>query len=313
MNSMGATYQPDASGTPPKQLPYIPNLKLNDGNEIPMIAYGLGSANYKGDSSNFDQGIVDITTKAIKAGYYHLDGAEVYGNEEELGAAIKQAGVPREKLYVVTKLHVTKKQNTQEAFDRSLKKLGLDYVDLYLIHSPYLADTPAELQAVWADLEAIKASGRARSIGVSNFLQEHLETVLKTAKVVPAINQIEFHPYLQHGDLLDFHRRHGIAVSCYSPLTPITRQDAKGPIPEIWRRLATKYGVSESEIGLRWCIDQGLVVLTTSSKEDRLVKYMSKIPAFKLTPKEVEEIAEAGKTVHYRAYWTDRFDANDRR
>ncbi|ROT43532.1 aldo-keto reductase family 1 member C4 [Sodiomyces alkalinus F11] len=313
MNSIGATAQPDASGAPPKQMPYIPNLKLNDGNEIPMIGYGLGTANFKRNDSSFDQAIVDITVKAIKTGYFHLDGAEVYGNEEELGAAIKQAGIPREKLYVVTKLNPTKKQNTQEAFERSLKKLGLDYVDLYLIHAPYMADTPDELQTIWADLEAIKASGRARSIGVSNFLQEHLETILKTAKVTPAINQIEFHPYLQHSDLLDFHRRHRIAVSCYAPLTPITRQDAQGPVPEIWRRLATKYGVSESEIGLRWCIDQGLIVLTTSSKEDRLVKYLSKLPLFKLTPKEVEEVAEAGKTVHYRAFWRDKFDADDRR
>jgi diketogulonate reductase-like aldo/keto reductase len=181
-----------------------------------------------------------------------------------------------------------------------------------LIHAPFFAQSDEQLQVKWADLEAIKESGRAKSIGVSNFLQEHLETVLKTAKVTPAINQIEFHPYLQHGDLLDFHRKHNIAVSVYGPLTPITR-NVEGPVTAIWTRLAEKYGVSVSEVGLRWCIDQGLVALTTSSKVDRLQTLISKIPAFKLTPSEVEEIAEAGKQIHYRSFWRNRFAADDRR
>ncbi|KAF3350407.1 hypothetical protein VD0004_g5884 [Verticillium dahliae] len=312
MNSIGSVWKPDATGQTPKQVPYIPHLKLNDGNEIPMLAYGLGTANFKKGGGSYDDKIVEITTAAIKAGYFHLDGAAVYGNEEELGAAIKAAGVPREKLYVTTKLAGTKKEPIQQAFETSLRKLGLDYVDLYLIHAPFFAATDADLQAAWAELEALHASGRARSIGVSNFLQPHLEAVLRTARVAPALNQIEFHPYLQHGDLLAFHRRHAIAVSCYGPLTPVTR-DVEGPVPALWARLAAKYGVSESEIGLRWCIDQGLVALTTSSKEDRLQTYMTRVPGFKLTPKEVEEIAEAGKTVHYRAFWNKYFEDDDRR
>lgn len=235
-----------------------------------------------------------------------------YYNEEELGAAIKASKVPREQFYITTKISATEKKNTQEAFDQSLKKLGLDYVDLYLIHGPWFADTPEELQQKWADLEAIKESGKAKSIGVSNFLQEHLETILKTAKIPPAINQIEFHPYLQHGDLLEFHRNHHIAVACYSPLTPITRAKG-GPVDGIWADLAKKYGVSEAEIGLRWCMDQGLVVVTTSSNEVRLRGYLNKVPKIKLTPKEVENVAELGNEKHYRAFWTKRFDANDRR
>ncbi|KAM0325412.1 hypothetical protein ACHAQA_007398 [Verticillium albo-atrum] len=312
MNSIGSVWKPDATGQSPKQVPYIPHLKLNDGNEIPMLAYGLGTANFKKGGASYDENIVEITTAAIKAGYFHLDGAAVYGNEEELGAAIKAAGLDRSKLYVTTKLNGTKKEPVQQAFETSLQKLGLDYVDLYLIHAPFFADTDADLQAAWADLEAIHASGKARSIGVSNFLQPHLEAILKTAKVKPALNQIEFHPYLQHGDLLDFHRKHEIAVSCYGPLTPITR-DVQGPVPALWAQLATKYGVSESEVGLRWCIDQGLVALTTTSKEERLLAYMNKVPGFKLTPKEVNDITEAGKTVHYRAFWAKHFDADDKR
>lgn len=213
---------------------------------------------------------------------------------------------------MTTKIDADDKKSATEAFELSLKKLGLDYVDLYLVHGPWFADNEAELQARWAELEAIKESGRAKSIGVSNFLQEHIETLLKTAKIPPAINQIEFHPYLQHGDLLDFHRKHNIAVSAYGPLIPLTRAK-DGPVSEIWATLANKYGVSDSEIGLRWAIDQGIVVITTSSKPERLERYQSKLHKFKLTPKEVNDIAEAGKQKHFRAFWQNKFAADDRR
>lgn len=238
--------------------------------------------------------------------------ALAYGNEKELGAAIKSSKVPREQFYIVTKVSGKEKKNTQEALDVSLKKLGLDYVDLYLIHAPFFADTPEELQQKWADMEAIKESGKAKSIGVSNFLQEHLEIILKTAKVKPAVNQIEYHPYLQHGELIEFHRKHEIAVSCYGPLTPIVRAQG-GPVDDIWKQLANKYAVSESEIGLRWCIDQGLIAITTSANELRMERYLNKVPKFKLTPREVKDVAELGLQKHYRAFWNERFDENDRR
>ncbi|WYZ36563.1 hypothetical protein EsH8_II_000069 [Colletotrichum jinshuiense] len=312
MNSILSTFTPDASGTPPKQTDYIPWLTLNDGNQIPMLAYGLGTANYKSEGAGFDEKVVENTVTAIKVGYRHLDGAEVYGNEEELGEAIKKAGVPREKLFVTTKSSGTNKQDTEEAFATSLKKLGLDYVDLYLIHAPFFADSDEELQQKWAGLEAIRESGRAKSIGVSNFLQPHLEAILKTAKIPPAINQIEFHPHLQHDGLLDFHRENKIAVSVYAPLTPIT-SNIESPVRTIWNNLAKKYGVSDSIIGLRWCIDQGLITITTSSKEDRLQSYLNQLPAIKLTPREVKEIGEAGKSKHVRGFWKAKFDPNDTR
>ncbi|KAK2605918.1 hypothetical protein QQS21_003644 [Conoideocrella luteorostrata] len=298
-----------ASSTSKGSFP--PTLKLNDGNEIPVFAYGLGTANYKRDSG-FDKSLVDVTKLAIEVGYRHLDGAEVYGNEEELGAAIKESGIPRDQLFVTTKIHGEKQKPTQEAFDLSLKKLGLEYVDLYLIHGPWFATSNEDLQQKWADLEAMKASGRAKSIGVSNFLQEHLEAILKTAKILPAINQIEYHPYLQHGDLVAFHKKHNIAVSCYGPLIPITKAKA-GPVDAIWSELAKKYGVSESEIGLRWILDQGLVALTTSSNRSRLEGYLEKLPSFKLTEDETAQIAEAGNQKHFRAFWGRKFDADDRR
>ncbi|KAL6914134.1 hypothetical protein ACHAPO_002578 [Fusarium lateritium] len=290
----------------------IPSYKLNDGNEIPVLAFGLGTALFKKDSkTGLDQHVVDITTKAIKAGYRHLDGAEVYGNEEELGQAIKAGGVPREQLYVTTKIPAEKKGSAIEAFDVSLKKLGLEYVDLYLIHGPWFAETDEDLQQRWAELEQIRESGRAKSIGVSNFLQVHLEPILKTAKVKPAINQIEYHPYLQHGDLLDFHKKHNIAVSAYGPLTPIVTAKG-GPVDPLYTKLAEKYGVTESEVGLRWVIDQDIIALTTSNKVERLDGYLSKIPKFKLTQDEIVEISKLGAEKHFRGFWRNKFDENDR-
>ncbi|ERS95053.1 uncharacterized protein SPSK_01878 [Sporothrix schenckii 1099-18] len=291
---------------------YLPDIKLNDGTKIPIIAYGLGTANFK-TSHTFEQKIVDDTVSAIKAGFTHLDGAEGYGNEEELGAAIKQGGVPREQLYIVTKYNPKPTGTVEEAFALSLKKLGVDHVDLYLIHCPFWEGiTDEQIQSRWAELEAIQASGRAVSIGVSNFLQSHLEALLKTAKVVPAINQIEYHPYLQHGDLVAFHRKHGIAVSAYAPLTPIVRAKG-GPVDPLYTQLAKKYGVTEGDIGLRWVLDQGIVTVTTSSNSERLKNYLHHLTSFNLTPKEVEEISTEGNKKHYRAFWKNIFAEDDRR
>ncbi|KID75861.1 Aldo/keto reductase, partial [Metarhizium brunneum ARSEF 3297] len=287
---------------------FPPTLKLNDGNEIPVLAYGLGTANYK-STSGYDQG------QAQPRPHQHTrrtNKSPVYGNEEELGAAIKASGVPRSQLFVTTKAHGEQQKPTQEAFELSLQKLGLDHVDLYLLHGPWFAASHEELQQKWADLEAIKASGKAKSIGVSNFLQEHVEVILQTAKVVPAINQIEYHPYLQHGDLVAFHKKHNIAVSCYGPLLPLTRAKG-GPIDAVWSELAGKYGVSESEIGLRWILDQGLVALTTSSNKGRLQDYLAKLGTFELTQEEVARIAEVGNRYHFRGFWLNKFGPDDRR
>ncbi|KAF2092909.1 2,5-diketo-D-gluconate reductase-like protein A [Rhizodiscina lignyota] len=291
----------------------IPLLKLNDGTSIPMLAYGTGTAWYKPPSveeSKIDRPTVEGVKTAIKLGYYHLDGAEVYKTEPELGLGIKESGVPRDQLYVVTKVN----QNIADihsAIRASLKKLQLDYVDLYLIHQPFFAEgSEAKLQEAWAAMEQVKADGLAKSIGVSNYYQSDLEATLATAKVVPAINQIEFHPYLQHGGLLEFHRKHGIATSAYGPLTPATRSKG-GPVDEYLGSLAKKYAVTEGEILLRWCVDQDVVTITTSGKEQRLSDYLRSM-TFKLTPTEVKEIKDLGEQKHFRAFWQNKFAADDK-
>ena len=159
-------------------------------------------------------------------------------------------------------------------------------------------------------MEEVKKSGKARSIGVSNFLQSHLETILKTAKITPSVNQIEFHPYLQHKGLVPFHEKQGIRTVSYGPLTPITRANG-GPLDELLSILANKYAVSAEEILLRWAIDLGVVPVTTSSKESRLNNYL-RASGFKLTPQEVTEISEAGQKMHFRAFWKEKFAADDR-
>ncbi|KAK1776698.1 NADP-dependent oxidoreductase domain-containing protein [Copromyces sp. CBS 386.78] len=322
MNSATSNFEVDATGVSPKQLHgLIPSLKLADGNEIPMLGYGLGTANYKSGASldTISEPIITAALTALKAGYTHLDGAEAYGNETELGRAITQSKLPRSELFITTKTTVRAGDTVTQAFNRSLEKLGLDYVDLYLLHSPFFANAPEELHQAWREMEKIKDSGMAKSIGVSNFLIEHLQTLFDIPgglQYPPVVNQIEYHPYLQHvvggQDLIAYCREKHIAVEAYSPLTAITKA-SPGPVDPIYTKLAKKYGVSEAEVALRWCLDQGIVTLTTSSNEERLKGYLKKLPSFKLTPKEVEDIAAAGKEKHYRQFWNQKFDASDRR
>ncbi|BCS24758.1 aldo/keto reductase [Aspergillus puulaauensis] len=288
----------------------IPSTRLNDGTLIPVVGFGTGTAWFKrGEDTTVNRELVESIKTAIKLGYYHLDGAEVYGTERELGVAIKESGVPREKLFVTTKVN----QNIDDiskAIDASLEKLQLSYVDLYLIHQPFFAKSPTELQDAWAAMEKVKEAGRTRAIGVSNFLESHLETISQAAKIPPAINQIEYHPYLQHGSLVSYHEKREIATASYGPLTPIIRAKG-GPLDSLLSKLAEKYGVKEGEILLRWSIDRGTVSITTSGKESRLSTYLD-VLKFQLTPEEVDEISRLGEQKHYRAFWQEKFAADDR-
>ena len=288
----------------------IPLLKLNDGISIPMLGYGTGTAWYKtaGDSS-VDRDLVEAIKSALKMGYNHLDAAEVYNTEVEVGIAIKESKVAREKLFITTKVNQTI-EDIPKAINESLRKLSLDYVDLFLIHQPFFAKSDADLQNAWLAMEAIKDSGKARSIGVSNYLVPHLEATLKVAKILPSINQIEYHPYLQHGSLIPFHQRHNIATAAYGPLTAATKAKP-GPVDDLLAGLAKKYYVSEGDVSLRWCIDQGIVAITTSSKEQRLSDMLRGM-TFSLTPREVEELRTKGAEKHFRGFWTNKFDASNR-
>lgn len=289
----------------------IPTLDLPDGNPIPMLGYGSGTAWFKksGDSAQ-DQALVEAVKTALKVGYIHLDTAEAYGTEAEVGTAIKASGIARDKLFVTTKV-MANVNDIPNGINASLKKLGLDYVDLYLIHAPYFGrEDEKVMQDAWANMEEVAATGKAKSIGVSNFYRQDIEVILKTCKVRPAINQIEFHPYLQHGDLLPYLKNQGIRVAAFGPLTPVNKAHG-GPLDPILESLAKKYAVNPGEILLRWCVDQNVVPITTSNKEQRLSD-MLRIFTFKLTPKELEQITETGNSHHFRAFWKDKFAADDR-
>ena len=200
------------------------------------------------------------------------------------------------------------------AFDKTLKDLGLEYVDLYLMHQPFWAkDNEKLLQEKWAEMEQLHRSGKAKAIGVSNFLQPHIEALLKTAEVVPVVNQIEYHPYLQHEGLVDYLKSKNIQVCGYAPLTPATK--AVGLSQDMDRYLdilAKKYYVHPGQILLRWCIDQDIIPIMTTSQETRMSDHLRTV-TFKLTPREINEITELGKPVHYRGFWKKHYSPDDRR
>lgn len=185
---------------------------------------------------------------------------------------------------------ITNIEDIPAAFETSLKKLGVDYLDLYLIHSPFFSKSKEEHQAKWKQMEELKNKGLVKSIGVSNYITDQLEWILESCTIPPAINQIEFHPYLQHKELLKYHKEKGIATSAYAPLSAVTRA-APGPVDDIMAALSKKYAVSQGEISLRWCIDQDIVAITTSSKEQRLSDYLRAM-TFKLTPKEIQQVRQ---------------------
>jgi diketogulonate reductase-like aldo/keto reductase len=169
-------------------------------------------------------------------------------------------------------------------------------------------------------MESVKRAGKARSIGVSNFVPSQLESVLKTATIVPAINQVEFHPYLQHiaptslasdgTDFITFHRKHAIALSSYGPLTPATRAKG-GPLDPVLDRLAAKYRAGVGQVLLRWSMDKGFITITTSSKEARLKGYLDSL-RFSLDREDVEEISRVGKEKFFRGFWNHIYSADDR-
>ncbi|EXJ80420.1 alcohol dehydrogenase [Capronia coronata CBS 617.96] len=281
-------------------------LTLNDGASIPLLAYGTGTTLLKnkrsratgGDPMALDRTVIEHIKTAIRLGYRHLDTAEMYQTEPETRVAINESIaegiVKREDLFVTTKISSNFTQ-VQNAIDASLKNLGLAYVDLYLLHSPYWTDSDADLQRAWKDMEAVKESGKARSIGVSNYSQTHLSATLATARIPPSINQIEFHPYMRQGDVVPVafsHSHSNIATSAYGALAPVTR-NIPGPLDQTLESLAKKYGVSTGLICLRWCIDQDIVVITTSEKETRMKEYLT-VFDFKLTDGEVQEISDRG-------------------
>lgn len=240
----------------------IPQILLNDGTTIPQLGLGVWQAK---DGAEVKQAV----SSAINAGYRLIDTAAVYGNEQGVGEAIRESHVPREELFITTKLWNGDQgyDATYKAFETSLSKLGLDYIDLYLIHWPVPEfDKYVE---TWKAFEELKASGRVRSIGVCNFTIDHLERLLNESDVVPAVNQIELHPRLQQRELREFCEKNTIRVESWSPIGGSGGDLLDDPTITI---IADKHKKSAAQIVIRWHVQLGLIVIPKSVHEERIIQ-----------------------------------------
>lgn len=282
-------------------------IKLNDGTTIPWLGFGTGTALYGKDTEN-------MIVAAIKAGFTHLDAAQVYANEDSLGAGIVASGVPRSQLYITTKFNeLAPGQTLKSLLQDQLKKLKVDYVDLYLIHTPVVFKKEGELKKLWTEAEELKKEGLTRSIGVSNFRIKDIEAITAGGGTVPAINQIEYHPHLfkESQALLEFHAKHGIVTESYGGQSPIFR--SKGTsldavLTPIAERLSKASGktIQEGHVLMQWQKAKGIVFVTTTSKESRLHEYIAAADVEGLTADEVKAIDEAGAQEthrHFTSFW----------
>ncbi|MGY5125604.1 aldo/keto reductase [Streptomyces nigrescens] len=238
----------------------VPSIKLNNGVAMPQLGFGVWQVE--------DEQAFSAVGQALDAGYRSIDTAAIYGNEEGTGKALAASGIDRDELFVTTKLWNSDQgyDSTLRAFDTSLAKLGLEYVDLYLIHWPLPSrDTYIE---TYKAVEKLYADGRAKAIGVSNFLPEHLERLLGETSVVPAVNQIELHPQFQQAASRAVHARHNIVTEAWSPLG-----QGKGLLedPTI-AELAAKHGKTPAQVVLRWHLQLGNVVIPKSVTPSRIAE-----------------------------------------
>jgi 2,5-diketo-D-gluconate reductase A len=254
-----------------------PTIQLNDGKTIPQLGFGVWQVPNDQAAS--------IVKTAIEAGYRSIDTAAAYNNEEGVGAGLKQAGIARDQIYVTTKLWNSEHgySETLKAFDASMKRLGLEQLDLYLIHWP-VPQRDAYVET-WRAFIKLQEEGRIRSIGVSNFTISNLERIIDETGVKPVLNQIELHPRFQQKALRDFHAEHGIATEAWSPL-------GRGALLDdpTLAELARQYGKSPAQIVLRWHLDSGNVVIPKSATPARIRENFS-VFDFKLAPDDMAKIA----------------------
>lgn len=254
----------------------VPTVTLNSGVEIPQLGLGVFLV---------EPGVTErIVSEALELGYRHIDTAAAYFNEAEVGAAIARSGIPRDELFVTTKLWNDQHEHSADAFARSLDALGLDAVDLYLVHWPLPMDGTA--LTAWRGLIDIAESGRSRAIGVSNFEVEHLERVIAETGVVPAANQIELHPLHQRRELASYCAAQGIAVEAWGPLaqgkSDLFERDAIASA-------AAAHGKTPAQVVLRWHVQQGRIIFPKTTRAERMVEN-ARIFDFELTGDEVAAI-----------------------
>jgi 2,5-diketo-D-gluconate reductase A len=256
----------------------VPLITLNDGNRIPQLGFGV----YQVEPDETAAAVRD----ALEIGYRHIDTAEMYGNEKGVGEGIRQSGLDRGQVFVTSKLNngFHRPDDARRAFDDTLRELGTDYVDLFLIHWPLPTLYGGDFVSTWTTLEEFKADGRARSIGVSNFQVHHLEELARETQTTPAVNQIEVHPYFTNDEVRGYGVEHDIVTEGWSP---IARGKVLGDPTVI--RIAKAYGVHPAQVVLRWHIERGDVVFPKSVHPQR-IKDNFEIFDFDLGDEEIEAL-----------------------
>lgn len=264
----------------------VQTITLNDGNKIPVIGFGVFQI--PADGSTYT-----AVKEALEAGYRHIDTAQAYFNEKEVGQAIKDSGIPREELFVTSKLWIQDfaYETAKATIDMTLEKMGLDYLDLYLLHQPY-----GEVEQAWKALEEAQAAGKIKSIGVSNFTPNFWKQFIPNFSVIPAVNQVELNPYFQQKELRDLLAKDHVVVEAWAPLGQGNKELFEEPIIT---SLASKYGKDVGQIILRFENQEGVVVLPKSTKKSRIASNKD-IFDFELTAEEMVALRglDKGKGSH---------------
>jgi diketogulonate reductase-like aldo/keto reductase len=255
----------------------VESRTLADGNEIPLVGLGVWQMPNGREC-------VDAVRWALELGYRHIDTAQAYGNEESVGQGLRESGVPREDVFITTKFLPSRKDPVAEA-ERSLSRLGVDYVDLYIIHWPEGGPTWA-----WPGMEKAREAGYARSIGVSNFGVDDLERLLATATVPPVVDQVQFSPYEYRKALLDECNRHGIALESYSTLGTGRHLES-----DAVTQIAQRVDRTPAQVLLRWCIERGIPVIPKSTHRERIAENVD-VFEFALSAEDVAELDALDRT-----------------
>ncbi|MFD1605436.1 aldo/keto reductase [Flavobacterium artemisiae] len=253
----------------------IPDIKLNNGLKMPMLGFGT----YGLSGEVCQRSVAD----AIAAGYRLIDTAKIYGNEEAVGSAIKQSGIDRKQLFVTSKLWVDDAgyENAKKGFEETLRKLGLDYLDLYLIHRPR-----GDVKGSWKAMEELYKAGKIKAIGISNFDPEQLKDLLSYAKIKPVINQIETHAYFQQGNDFKVLKNHNIQMEAWAPFA----EGRNGLFTnEVLTQIAKKHGKTVAQVNLRWHFQRGIVAIPRSSQKAHILENLN-IFNFTLDPTEMKAI-----------------------